>query len=136
MTCLWPNWCTICNGMILYFHAHLHENGYYSKTWCDAAKWITFSESTGLNWQKITLSGPSILWKIQICWPGRSGRFMNYIWNSNRYFRKTFVSSKMKPFLGDSVTLLVSSPKVPRWSIRSRALQGTVCGVRYCRLPS
>ena len=85
---------------------------------------------------KITLSGPSIFWKSQICWPGRSGRFMNYIWNSNRYFRKTFVSSKMKPFLGVSVTLLVSSPEVPSWGIRSRALQGSFCGVRYCRLPS
>ena len=85
---------------------------------------------------KITLSGPSIFWKSQICWPGRSGRFMNYIWNSNRYCSKTFVCAKMKPFLGVSVTLLVSSPKVPSWSKRSRALQGSVCGVRYCRLPS
>ena len=61
---------------------------------------------------------------------------MNFIWNSNRYCSKTIVCTKMKLLLWVSITLVVSSPKVPSWSKKSRVLQGSICEGRYCRLPN
>ena len=66
MKCLWQNWWTLYIGMILLFHAHLpHKIGYYSKTWYDGAKWITFSESSGLNWRKSHYLVPVFFEKVK-----------------------------------------------------------------------
>ena len=66
MKCLWQNWCTFHNEMILYFCLHL------LKLFKNLMWWIKIENIFRIyriKLTKTTLSGPLICRKSQICWP-------------------------------------------------------------------